>query len=136
MSQSRHRVLRVPGVLGTLAALVGATIAVAGSASAVAPTTLYASPSGSGSTCSLSAPCSLDGVKAKVAGLTSGMAADIDVDLRGGTYSLSQAFALGAADSGQNGHKVVYAAYPGEKPVLSGATKISGFALFDSVKNI
>jgi hypothetical protein len=49
---------------------------------AATPTLLYASPSGSGSTCSLSAPCSLDGAKSRVAGLAPSMAADIDVYLR------------------------------------------------------
>src|SRR5690242_8415879 len=136
MSLFRPRAAGLSGVLGTLAALVCAAIAVPSQAYAATPTVLYASPSGSGSTCSLSAPCSLDGAKSKVAGLAAGMAADIDVYLRGGTYRLSQAFALGASDSGRNGYKVVYAAYPGENPVLSGATRISGFSLFDSAKNI
>ncbi|NUQ96498.1 MAG: hypothetical protein HOY79_08010 [Streptomyces sp.] len=136
MSLFRSRAAGLPGALGTLAALACALIAAPGQASAATPTVLYASSSGSGSTCSLSAPCSLDGVKSKVEGLAPGMAADIDVYLRGGTYRRSQAFALGASDSGRNGHKVVYAAYPGEKPILSGATKISGFSLFDSSKDI
>ncbi|MFF4358935.1 hypothetical protein [Streptomyces sp. NPDC001604] len=132
----RSRATGLYGVLGTVGAIICAALSSAGPAYAATPTALYASPSGSGSTCSLSAPCSLDGVKAKVAGLAPAMAADIDVFLRGGTYRLSQAFALGASDSGRNGFKVVYAAYPGEKPVLSGATKISGFSLFDSGSNI
>ncbi|MGW2718533.1 hypothetical protein [Streptomyces sp. NPDC001492] len=132
----RSRATGLYGVLGTVGAIICAALSSAGPAYAATPTVLYASPSGSGSTCSQSAPCSLDGAKSKVAGLTPAMAADIDVVLRGGTYRLSQAFALGASDSGRNGHKVVYAAYPGEKPVLSGATKVSGFSLFDSGKNI
>jgi hypothetical protein len=132
----RSRAAGLSGVLGTLAGLIGAALSVAGPAYAATPTVLYASPSGSGSTCSLSAPCSLDGAKSKVAGLAPSMAADIDVYLRGGTYRLSQAFALGPSDSGRNGFKVVYAGYPGEKPVLSGATKVSGFSVFDSSKNI
>jgi hypothetical protein len=132
----RPRATGLPGVLGTVGAIVCAAIAAPGPAYAATPTTLYASPSGSGSTCSLSAPCSLDGAKSKVAGLAPSMAADIDVFLRGGTYRLAQAFALGASDSGRNGFKVVYAAYPGEKPVLSGATKVTGFSLFDSSKGI
>ncbi|GHK01244.1 hypothetical protein ACWEWI_07940 [Streptomyces sp. NPDC003753] len=136
MSLFRPRAAGLPGVLGTLAALVCAAIAMPSPAYAATPTVLYASPSGSGSTCSLSSPCSLDGVKSKVAGLAPGMAADIDVYLRGGTYRLSQALSLGASDSGQNGFKVVYVAYPGEKPVLNGATKVSGFSLFDSTKDI
>ena len=132
----RSRATGLPGVLGTVGAIVCAAIAAPSPAYAATPTVLYASPSGSGSTCSLSAPCSLDGAKSKVAGLAPSMAADIDVNLRGGTYRLSQTFALGASDSGRNGFKVVYAAYPGEKPVLSGATKVSGFSLFDSSKGI
>ncbi|MFF4806125.1 hypothetical protein ACFY1U_48460 [Streptomyces sp. NPDC001351] len=136
MSLFRPRAAGLSGVLGTLAALICAAIAVPSPAYAATPTVLYASPSGTGSTCSLSAPCSLDGVKGKVADLAPAMAADIDVYLRGGTYRRSQAFALGASDSGRNGHKVVYSAYPSEKPVLSGATKVSGFSVFDSGKNI
>jgi hypothetical protein len=130
------RATGLPGVLGTVGAIVCAAIAAPSPAYAATPTVLYASPTGSGSTCSLSAPCSLDGAKSVVAGLAPGMAADIDVYLRGGTYRLSQAFALGPSDSGRNGFKVVYAAYPGEKPVLNGATKVSGFTVFDSSKNI
>lgn len=128
----RSRAAGLSGVLGTLAGLICAALSTAGPAYAATPTVLYASPSGSGSTCSLSAPCSLDGAKSKVAGLAPG----IDVYLRGGTYRLSQAFALGPSDSGRNGFKVVYAGYPGEKPVLSGAPKVSGFTVFDSSKNI
>ncbi|MFC9930510.1 right-handed parallel beta-helix repeat-containing protein [Streptomyces sp. NPDC127190] len=132
----RSRARGFYGALGAVGAVVCAALSPAGPAYAATPTVLYASPSGSGSTCSPSAPCSLDGARSKVAGLAPAMAADIDVFLRGGTYRLSQAFTLGASDSGRNGHKVVYAAYPGEKPVLSGATKVSGFSLFDSGKNI
>ncbi|MDX2546996.1 hypothetical protein ACOT81_05730 [Streptomyces sp. WI04-05B] len=123
-------------LFGAIGAVVFATVALPDSASAATPTVLYAAPSGAGSACSLSAPCSLDGVKSKTESLAPGMAADIDIYLRGGVYRLSQTFALGASDSGQNGHQVVYAAYPGEKPVLSGATKISGFSLHDSAKGI
>ncbi|MEW2120588.1 hypothetical protein AB0945_36625 [Streptomyces sp. NPDC005474] len=129
----RQRATRCLGVLG---ALLGAAVIAPTPAAAATPTLLYASPNGSGSTCTVSAPCSLDGAKTKVQGLVSGMAADIDVFLRGGTYRLTQAFALGPSDSGHNGHKVVYAAYPGEKPVLNGAKKITGFSLYDSAKNI
>jgi hypothetical protein len=136
MSLFRPRARGFYRLLGAVGALMCAATFLSAPASAATPTVLYASPSGSGSTCSLSAPCTLDGAKAKVEGLTSGMAADIDVYLRGGTYRLSQAFTLGTADSGQNGNKVVWAAYPGEVPVLSGATQVTGFSLFDGSKNI
>ncbi|MDQ1046314.1 hypothetical protein [Streptomyces sp. V4I2] len=123
--------------IGTVGAVLIAALAVAiPPASAATPTLLYASPTGSGTACTLSAPCSLDGAKSKVRDLVSGMAADIDVSLRGGTYRLSEAFTLGPSDSGKNGYKVVYAAYPGEKPVFNGARKVTGFSVYDSAKNI
>ncbi|MEV6874519.1 hypothetical protein [Amycolatopsis sp. NPDC051128] len=127
---------RAVGRLGVLVPVLCAAVVAPGTASAASPTLLYASPTGSGSTCTVSAPCDLAGIQTKVQGLVSGMTADIDVYLRGGTYRLAQAFTLGPSDSGQNGHRVVYAAYPGEKPVLNGAKKITGFSLYDSAKNI
>lgn len=136
MALFRPRAGRLCGVLGSLGVLICATVTAPAAAYAATPTVLYASPSGSGSTCSLSAPCTLDGAKSAIESLAPGMAADIDVYLRGGAYRLSQAFNLGTADSGQNGHKVVFAAYPGEVPVLNGARQVTGFSLFDSAKNI
>lgn len=127
---------KATGCFGVLGALLCAAVVAPTPAAAATSTPLYASPTGSGSTCTVSAPCSLAGAKTKVQGLVSGMAADIDVYLRGGTYRLAEAFALGPSDSGKNGHKVVYAAYPGEKPVLNGAKKITGFSVYDSAKSI
>jgi len=109
-------------------------------AHAATQATLYASPTGSGSTCSLSAPCSLSGAQAMVRTLNSNMTGDILVDLRGGTYTLSSSFTLRESatihDSGTNGHNVIYQAYPGEKPTISGGTTITGWSLFNSAKNI
>jgi parallel beta helix pectate lyase-like protein/GDSL-like lipase/acylhydrolase family protein len=47
------------------------------------------------------------------------------VMLRGGIYYLAQTFELNAIDSGTEGNPVVYAAYPGEKPIISGGRKIN-----------
>src|SRR5262245_19834489 len=47
--------------------------------------------------------------------------------VRGGTYVLSEPLRLGPEDSGTREHPVVYAAYPGEKPVLSGGRAIAGW---------
>jgi len=44
------------------------------------------------------------------------------VQLRGGTYYLSEPFVLKPEDSG-----VTYMAYPGERPVISGGRKIEGW---------
>lgn len=109
-------------------------------AHAATQTTLYASPTGSGNTCSLAVPCSLSGAQAKVRTLTSNMSGNIIVNLRGGTYTLSNSFILRekptAHDSGTNGYNVIYQAYSGEKPLISGGKQITGWSLYNSSKNI
>jgi hypothetical protein len=55
------------------------------------------------------------------------MTADILVYLRGGLYPLTATEVFSAADSGLNGFHVIYAAYPGEKPVVSGGQRITGW---------
>lgn len=95
-------------------------------ARADSPQAFYAAPAGSGSTCSLSAPCSLTGAQAKVRTLTPTMQGDITVYLRGGTYQLAATFTLTPLDSGHN-YNVIYTAFPGETPVLSGGTTVMGW---------
>ncbi|WP_143467203.1 right-handed parallel beta-helix repeat-containing protein [Lentzea kentuckyensis] len=121
--------------------LVTAAVAAVGLAvplptSAAPSRELYAAPAGSGTACTQAAPCSLTGVRAKVRALAGSMTTDIDVRLRGGTYRLAEPFTLGPADSGANGHRVVYSAYGTERPVFSGARQVSGFSLSDSSRNI
>lgn len=99
-------------------------------------TTFYASPSGSGSTCTRSVPCSLNAAQIKVRGLTSSMSGDIDVDLLGGTYRLASAVKLGPQDSGENGHQVVYQAAPGARPVVTGARQVTGWSEYDAGKDV
>jgi hypothetical protein len=65
-----------------------------------------------------------------------GMEGDIAVCLRGGEYVLDSAFILTEEDSGHNGHTVVYRAYPGEKPVISGGKEITGWTVHDRARNI
>jgi len=55
------------------------------------------------------------------------MTKDIYVYLRGGVYSITNTIAFGPLDSGMSGHRVFYQAYPGETPVLNGATKVTGW---------
>ena len=49
------------------------------------------------------------------------------VYLRGGTYFLEQPFVLKPEDSGTEASPVTYAAYEGEKPVISGGRRIGGW---------
>jgi hypothetical protein len=57
------------------------------------------------------------------------MSDDIYVYVRGGVHEIQTPVVLGPEDSGTNDHRVQYRAYPGETPVLSGATKVTGWTL-------
>jgi hypothetical protein len=132
---------RKPFVAGiALAGMATAASAVAVVASALpaaaATTTVYASPSGAGSSCSSSQPCTLSGAQAAVRSMVAGMSGDIVVQLSDGVYRLSAPLRLTAADSGTNGHAVIWQAAPSAHPVISGARQISGWSLADSGKNI
>ncbi len=102
--------------------------------------TVYAAPSGAGSDCSAPAPCSLTGARDKIRTLNANMTKDLEVCLAGGTYALSETFALSenatTHDSGTNGFNVIYRPVVGETPVLSGGKRVSGFAMHDAGKNI
>ncbi|MGD0899272.1 MAG: right-handed parallel beta-helix repeat-containing protein [Thermoguttaceae bacterium] len=65
-----------------------------------------------------------DAVRAKVA---AGLAGDVLVLVRGGVYSLREAIVFGPDDSGAEEHSITYAAWPGEKVVLSGGRRITGW---------
>jgi hypothetical protein len=64
------------------------------------------------------------------------MTTDITVELLPGVYRLSAPLTLDARDSGSNGHKVIWTALPGTRPVVSGGKQISGWQLADPSKNI
>ena len=62
-----------------------------------------------------------------VRAINSSMTSDINVYIRGGRYPLSQTLTFDQGDSGTNGYRVIYQAYPGEIPHISGGQKISGW---------
>jgi hypothetical protein len=103
---------------------------------ATGPIEVFAAPSGSGSACTLPAPCSLSGAQAFLRALGPSAGGDRVVSLRGGTYRLAAPFRLEGADSGVDGHPVVYQAYATERPILSGATQVTGFQLFDAANDV
>jgi parallel beta-helix repeat protein len=51
----------------------------------------------------------------------------LTVSIHGGVYQLSEPLVFGPQDSGSTDAPVVYAAYPGEVPVLSGGRPITGW---------
>ncbi len=55
----------------------------------------------------------------------------IVVQLRGGTYWLDAPLRFAPEDSGSEGAPVIYMAYPGEKPIISGGRPITGWTKTD-----
>ena len=88
---------------------------------------LDVSPSGDGSECSSGHPCSITGARARVEAMAPTMTSDIVVSVSGGEYSMSPPLELGPQDSGQNGHRVIYRAAPGQTPVLSAGSVLTGW---------
>ena len=118
------------------AVVAACTTVVAPTIAKAASTTLYASPTGSGTSCSSTAPCSLTQAKSSVEAIDANMSGDIVVQLAGGTYRLSSPLSLGSADSGTNGHTVYWKAASGQTPVISGGQQVTGWTLHDSANNI
>ena len=74
-----------------------------------------------------------DAVRELVARIRSRDAApegEIRVEVRGGRYYLPEPLALGPTDSGSAACPVTYAAYAGEKPILSGGVRLTGWQPF------
>ncbi|MFI9584254.1 ricin-type beta-trefoil lectin domain protein [Streptomyces sp. NPDC052236] len=111
-------------------------VAAPASAASAATTTLYVSPSGTGTGCSATEPCSLPAAQAAVRSLNGTMSDDIVVEVAGGVYRLSAPLRMTAADSGNNGHRVVWRAAPSARPVISGARAVTGWSVADAGKNI
>jgi Carbohydrate binding module (family 35) len=65
--------------------------------------------------------------QALVRGLNQDMAADVTVVLEDGFYRMTSPLALGPADSGTNGHNVIWTADSGARPVLAGSVQITGW---------
>lgn len=101
----------------------------AGPAQAATQSVLWAAPDGHGAACTSRNPCSLATAQAAVRKIEQGRnPAGVTVELRDGTYRLSESWEFGAADSGSAGHPVVWQAAPGAHPVISGATRVTGWS--------
>ncbi|HVK21722.1 MAG TPA: discoidin domain-containing protein [Actinokineospora sp.] len=109
-------------------ALAASAVAVAvNPAQAAVQATLYTSPSGSGTSCTLAAPCSITQAKSSAAALAGSMTGDIEVVLLAGTYRLSTPLTFTSADSGRNGHRIIWRANTGARPVISGGNSVTGW---------
>ncbi|HVT09392.1 MAG TPA: right-handed parallel beta-helix repeat-containing protein, partial [Polyangia bacterium] len=101
----------------------------AGGAPVLAANAYFVSPTGSDANAgTMAAPfLTLAHARDVVRTVNATMTQDITVYLRGGTYPITAPIAFGTQDSGTGGHRIHYRAYPGETPVLSGATKVTGW---------
>lgn len=61
---------------------------------------------------------------------------DVDVLLADGIYQLERSLIFTAKDGGCDGHRVDWKAAEGAKPVISGATRVTGWKIFDAQKQI
>ena len=68
-------------------------------------------------------------VRDAIRSVNSNMTEDIIVYLRGGIYWLTNTLTFDQRDSGTKGYNIIYKAYPGEKPIISGGSQITGWAL-------
>ena len=67
-----------------------------------------------------------DGVR-EMKSKSHGLDNQITVLIRGGTYQIDKTVCFESEDSGTAERPILYAAYPGEKPVFSGGKRITGF---------
>lgn len=133
----RRRSARKAAASAILAAVAAAvTAAVPTVARAATATTLYASPTGTGTACSVAAPCSITQAKTNVQAINGAMTGDIDVVLADGTYRLTAPLTFTSADSGTGGYTVNWQAALGAHPIITGARQATGWTLHDSAKNI
>lgn len=113
-------------LLGVIPLLVAA-LALSSAPAEAAPGLIFAAPDGHGPDCSAQQPCSISRAKTVAAQLSAQGGSDVHVLLTGGTYQLPAPLTFTPADSGRNGHQVVWEAAPGAHPVLSGGVPISGW---------
>lgn len=95
-------------------------------------TTVYVAPSSSGGSDShpgtMREPfMTLERAKRAIREAKGKLAGDAIVYLREGVYELDAPVVFEANDSGQDGYRVKYMAYPGEHPVIAGGERLSGW---------
>ena len=91
----------------------------------------YVSPSGSDTNDgTVGAPFqTLTKARDVVRTVNTSMTGDIYVYLRGGDHRITSTIVLGVQDSGTGNHRIYYQGYPGETPVINGASKVTGWTV-------
>ncbi|MFI1093214.1 right-handed parallel beta-helix repeat-containing protein [Streptomyces sp. NPDC020917] len=128
---SRARSLALALAMAVALLPLGALHAAAAAGSAPSSCNYYVSPAGSDSAPgTVTAPWrTLEHARdyIRTNNLNQHMTSDLTVCLRGGRYTRTQTFSLTDADSGSDGHKVIWAAYPGEAPIVDGGKAVTGW---------
>nr|WP_221380272.1 RICIN domain-containing protein [Actinoplanes polyasparticus] len=98
-------------------------------AMAAVQATFYVAPDGDdGNAGSITAPFrTVQRARDVVRTAAATMTGDIHVYLRGGSYPVTSTIEFGPEDSGTGTHRVVYAAYPNETPVLEAGVRVTGW---------
>ena len=103
------------------------------SPAAAASVVRWVSPTGSGTTCTSTRPCTVATAQSLVRSAAPTMSGDLVIRFTSGTYP---AITLRDTDSGARGYVVRYEAAVGAQPIISGGRRITGWSLRDSSKNI
>lgn len=124
--QGRHSLVALAVLVS---AALPAVVADQAPAQAAVQETLYVAPNGNDANPgTMAAPFrTLQRARDVVRTKTATMTGDIQVYLRGGSYPVGSTIEFGPNDSGANGHRVVYAAYPNETPILEAGVQVTGW---------
>jgi hypothetical protein len=121
-------------LLACAALTAGMAVGVPVSRAAAGPVAFYVSPTGkAGNPGTEAAPVqTVQQAQALVRTVNQGMTADVTVYLENGFYRMTSPLTLTPADSGMNGHNVVWTNAPDARPVLAGSVQITGWAPMSS----
>jgi hypothetical protein len=99
---------------------------------------LYVSPTGRDSHPGTKAQplATLAGARDAVRAINKNAKGDIVVEFADGLYPVQETVVFGPGDSGTGGHKVIYAAAAGGKPIVTGGLAVTGWEVHDKAKNI
>ncbi len=111
-------------VPGSRATTIGCAFLVAAMACSAADSNIYLSPVGSDSNAGTKTKPLATLAAAQKLARRAKPGGSVTVWLSGGTYYLPETFILTAADSGKQNKPTLYAAMPGQEPVLSGGVKL------------
>ena len=125
-TRSRGARVSAASILATTLLMGALAVPTASHAAAPAAKSVFAAPDGRGDRCTQAVPCSLTQAKAK-ARRSSAEGDSVVVTLAGGRYELAAPMRFDARDSGKGEASVTYRAAAGERPVVTGASRVRGW---------